>query len=81
MYLKNLLGNCRHFVFMVFRQTLTFLIAIICHSITHRYTFAVWLVRRSTNYSLHRPPQASQLTLHLPALSQRSKAFQNVIHP
>lgn len=51
------------------------LIATICHSITHRYTFAMWLVRRRANYCLHHPPQASVLSPHLPALSQGRKAF------
>ena len=55
------------------------LIATLCHSITHRYTFAMWLVRRSANYSLHHPPQASRLSPGVPALSKGRKAFQNVI--
>lgn len=55
------------------------LIATICHSIARRYTFAMRLVRRNANYSLHHPPRAPQLSPHLPALSQGRKAFHNLI--
>lgn len=50
------------------------LIATICHSITHRYTFSMWLVRHGTNYSLNHPPLGSQLS-PLSSIVSKKKDF------
>lgn len=48
---------------------------------SHCYTFAVWLVRHSTNYSLYHPVQSAQLTPIACIVSWKKETFQNIFPP
>lgn len=48
---------------------------------SHCYTFAMWLVRHSTNYSLYHPVQSAQLTPIACIVSWKKETFQNIFPP
>lgn len=48
---------------------------------SHCYTFAMWLVSHSTNYSLYHPVQSAQLTPIACIVSWKKETFQNIFPP